>query len=1114
MASLISPGVSVSIIDESQYTPTAAGSIAYVLLATAQDKTTPSGTVAAGTTSANAEKLITVTSQRDLVNYFGTPTFKLDAAGNPINGSELNEYGLLAAYSALGVSNQLYVQRADVDLSQLEGSSIRPTGSPSDGTFWLDLANTNWGIYEWSSLGFSLITPALTITTQAETTVDPSGETTLLAPLASLGSIGDYAVVSYLSSNPIWYKNYQNVWTLVGSNAWKASQPALVGSVANPTNLALNNALVINGVNVSLASTTVSGVVSDIGNTIPGVTFAVSSVGQLQIYVDDTASSTGNTQAPDGMLSITSGVAIGSVDAASKLGLLQSLSGGDNISNGGNTYVYSNPTIQFSGFNNVPAWATSDVEPRPYGSVWFKTSATGNGASYGLKEYSASLDSWRLLSAPLYEDDASAISGLDPVAGGAGLPVGTTYIKYDTLSTMTGTFKPFIKNVAGRLKVTGSTPVSPFVFNAGDIFSLEVSVPGSTATVTKTITLSGNVTATSTSLVTDIAAAQVPNVSAIVEASGAISLLHQAGGTIKITEILGTPLRTAGITYSGSTGTANVQKLSSTVFLASPFVALDYFPQALAPYSYPLDGRLWYYSNPLDVDILINDGQGWKGYATVGNDARGYDLTMTDTNGVILSATRPVTQSAGGQLSAGDLWLDTSDLENYPKIYRYTGSAWALIDNTDQVSLNGIIFADARWSYNDTTDPITDALPEISSLLNSSYTDPDCPDYRLFARGTLLFNTRRSGFGVKKFESTYFADKPYTSGSWDVTNLGFTAGTFPTVEGTWVSHAGLDQNGVPYFGHKAQRSVVVTAMKSAIASSTQLREEQTQFNLIVAPGYPELIQDMITLNDDRKNTAFIIGDTPLDLSSDSTTLESYITNTNLANDNGESGLVSHNEYLAVYYPSGLATNLDGNSVVVPPSHMMLRTFIRSDNVSYPWFAPAGVRRGLIDNVSSIGFIDINNSNVFRTIGVTNGLRDVLYAAEVNPITVLPGVGVVAYGQKTRAAMTSAMDRVNVARLVCYLRTVLGQVAAPFIFEPNDTVTRSQVQASFNAVLNDLVAKRGIYDYLVVCDGTNNTPDRIDRNELWVDIAIQPVKAIEFVYIPVRLLNTGAALTIK
>jgi phage tail sheath protein FI len=193
--------------------------------------------------------------------------------------------------------------------------------------------------------------------------------------------------------------------------------------------------------------------------------------------------------------------------------------------------------------------------------------------------------------------------------------------------------------------------------------------------------------------------------------------------------------------------------------------------------------------------------------------------------------------------------------------------------------------------------------------------------------------------------------------------------------------------------------------------------------------------------------------------------------------------------------------------------MMLRTMIRSDNVSYPWFAPAGVRRGLIDNATSIGYIDVNDNNLFKSIGVTVGLRDVLYADRVNPLTVLPGVGLVAYGQKTRSSQTSAMDRINVARLIAYLRLVLDSVARPFIFEPNDTITRNQVKQAFESVLNDLVAKRGLYDYLVVCDTTNNTPDRIDRNELYVDIAIKPVKAIEFVYIPVRIVNTGASLSI-
>ena len=562
---------------------------------------------------------------------------------------------------------------------------------------------------------------------------------------------------------------------------------------------------------------------------------------------------------------------------------------------------------------------------------------------------------------------------------------------------------------------------------------------------------------------------------------------------------MGTPWATAGLLSDNK-----VQVLVAGVsYLASPWTPLTYVYGDTAPFSNPAENTMWYYSDPTEVDVMIHDGSGWKGYQNVSNDARGYDLTNTDPNGVIMSASQPVTQSDGTTpLVPGDLWIDTGDLANFPVLYRYNGLTWDLIDNTDNDSSDGILFADARWSATGNLNIITDTLPTITSLLTSDHLDPDAPDYQLYARGTLLFNTRRSGYNVKRFKANYFTDAELAVVS-------------ATEADAWVSFSGEDPTtGVPYFGYKAQRNTVVEAMKAAIASSTALREEGTQFNVIATPGYPELIQDMITLNNDRLNTAFILGDTPMDLSSDSTSLNAWASNANLAADNGEEGLVSRSEYLGVYYPSGLATNLDGNSVVVPPTHIMLRTLIRSDAVSYPWFAPAGVRRGVIDNVSSIGYIDRNNDNTYVSIGVTNGQRDILYANDVNPFTVLPGVGLVVYGQKTRYSQTSALDRINVARLVVYLRTVLAQVAAPFIFEPNDTITRNQVKAAFDAVFNDLVAKRGIYDFLVVCDTTNNTPARIDANELWVDIAIQPVKAIEFIYIPVRLQNTGAALTIQ
>ena len=95
-----------------------------------------------------------------------------------------------------------------------------------------------------------------------------------------------------------------------------------------------------------------------------------------------------------------------------------------------------------------------------------------------------------------------------------------------------------------------------------------------------------------------------------------------------------------------------------------------------------------------------------------------------------------------------------------------------------------------------------------------------------------------------------------------------------------------------------------------------------------------------------------------------------------------------------------------------------------------------------------------------------------------------------------------------ARLVAYIRRQLTIAARPFVFEPNDSITRKQIAAVVQSLFIDLVAKRGIYDYIVVCDESNNTPARIDRSELWIDVAIEPVKAAEFIYIPVRILNTG------
>jgi hypothetical protein len=449
-------------------------------------------------------------------------------------------------------------------------------------------------------------------------------------------------------------------------------------------------------------------------------------------------------------------------------------------------------------------------------------------------------------------------------------------------------------------------------------------------------------------------------------------------------------------------------------------------------------------------------------------------------------------------------------MENFPTIYKWDGLnlEWVLIDKTDQITDQGVLFADARWATSGTSStPST-----IADLLVNNHLDPDAPDPALYPKGMLLWNLRRSGGNVKKYQNSYIdlaADNART-GAATLAGNAFVSGE--SMSGywsdRWTTQSGNNEDGSGSFGRNAQRKVVVQAMKSVIDTSIEIRdEERRNFNLIAAPGYPETLQNLISLNIDRGQTAFVIGDTPLRLPSDATSLLNWGTNAALVTDNGDDGIVSYDEYCAVYYPNGFTTDLGGANAVVPASHMMMKTFALSDQVSYPWFAPAGTRRGGITNATAVGYIDAL-SGEFQTVALNEGTRDVLYDLKVNPIPFFVGVGLVAYGQKTRARNASALDRINVARLVVYLRSQLTKLARPYVFEPNDSITRDEIKGAVESLLLELVGLRALYDFAVVCDESNNTPSRVDRNELYVDIAIEPVKAVEFIYIPVRIKNTG------
>lgn len=1103
---LLSPGVQVSVIDQSNYTPAASSSVPYILLATAQNKISGAGTgIAPGTLAANANKVYLMTSQRDLLSTYGVPFFYNTTAGTPINGYELNEYGLLAAYSALGVSNQCYVQRVDVDLAALTATLSRPTGSPSNGTYWLDTSNSVWGINEWNQTTGVFTTQTPTVITNS-IYLEPSST----VPLQSYGSIGDYAVVAStdetesadVTTTPMYYKRggptdaqapgwlqdsasaseLYNTWVLIGSDEWKTAWPTIQGTSA-PSSLTIGNTLLINGTTVTVPSTnTVTGLVTEInGAGITGV-YAADIGGKLFLYADSTATNDGSTEGT-GVISIANG---GVGTPLTALGITSD--------------EYAAPAYLAGANYQAPRWRATDTQPEPTGSVFQQTNSVNQGIRVVIKKYDSVLGTFVTQTCPVFIGDATAIYDLDPSGGGLNIPAGTIYAMIDPYQNSTAGLRIFSRLTNAPTTITALT-TNP-TFTAGSTFTLRATEPGTiNYTSVVTVTITSDLGLDAAGFVAAVSAAGVNNVSATVSSAGAIVFTHATGGDIIATNGTNSPLTTAG--FSDSCVGVRLENIEGPGLIFSNWVTtptFTYIASASEPDQDPASGTYWYYSDATVADIMIQNNGAWVGYQNVTNDVRGYNLSGTNATGPIFSATAPLTQtdSAQSPLVYGDLWIDTSDLENYPLLSRWESvdgnDQWVVISNTDQTTINGILFADARWAPNGTTDPVSGTLPTITSLLVSNYLDLDAPDAQLYPEGMLLWNTRRSGFNVKQFEYDYFNSASYPDD------------TLPAQTSTWVTASANRADGSPNMGRHAQRAIIVSALRSGIDSNTQIRETQAEFNLIACPQYPELAPNMIVLNNDRGDTSFSIVDTPLRL-----TPEEIVTwatnNSGLGLSTGDGNLSAGDAYSAAFYPSCTTTDLSGNVVATAPSHMMIRTIIRSDSVSYPWFAPAGLRRGVVDNATQIGYV-VGSTGEFQPLGVNQGLRDTLYSNNVNPITFIPGTGITNFGNHTLQGAATALDRINVARLVAYLRGRLEIIGNQYLFEPNDSITRQSITAQITSLMTDLVAKRGIYDYLVVCDLTNNTPATIDANELYVDIAIEPVKAVEFIYIPMRIQNTG------
>jgi len=376
------------------------------------------------------------------------------------------------------------------------------------------------------------------------------------------------------------------------------------------------------------------------------------------------------------------------------------------------------------------------------------------------------------------------------------------------------------------------------------------------------------------------------------------------------------------------------------------------------------------------------------------------------------------------------------------------------------------VIGDQYYRYNSTENyiEITGSYANASRYVRVSSVNAKTPDY---------------------FDNAGNAKSEYT-GSIPAVGSGSAGGTFSGGVGT-VINAQEPNSMYQYIGNDNNTQGLVGTDYDNMLDLLS-NQDDYQFNLLVTPGllnstHTSQVTTALNNTQMRGDSIYII---------DPVVYASAITAVNTQANSRNSS------YGAMYWPWLQTIDPDlGDQVWVPASAMIPGVYAFNDNASEPWFAPAGINRGGLTTVI----------RPERKLSQAN--RDSLYSNKVNPIASFPGVGTVVYGQKTLQRQASALDRVNVRRLLIQLKSYIGQVAQTLVFEQNTAATRNNFLAIVNPYLESVVQRQGLYAFKVVMDDSNNTPDVIDRNQMVGAIYLQPTKTAEFIILDFNLLPTGA-----
>ena len=375
----------------------------------------------------------------------------------------------------------------------------------------------------------------------------------------------------------------------------------------------------------------------------------------------------------------------------------------------------------------------------------------------------------------------------------------------------------------------------------------------------------------------------------------------------------------------------------------------------------------------------------------------------------------------------------------------------------------------------------------VSRVIGDSYQDYNSTENYVQVNGTFPNQSRYVYVSAVNNPTPYYFDNNGTPQNQYTSSIPVNAsGTFGGATGDLFYGGGAKfYNAIS--GTTNLQGINATDYTNMIA--LMANQDDYRFNVITIPGLT--IIDNATQVTNLANNVQSRGDAIL-------VTDTYYFGATLSQTIAAASSPINNSYAATYWP--WLQTIDpgtGQLVWVPASTMIPGVYAFNDSVSEPWFAPAGINRGGLNTVV----------RAERKLSQTN--RNDLYVGNVNPIATFPGTGVVVYGQKTLQKKASALDRVNVRRLLIALKSYITQVANNLVFEQNTIATRNQFLSQVNPYLESVQQRQGLYAFRVIMDDTNNTPDVIDRNQMVGQIYLQPTKTAEFIYLDFNITPTGA-----